>query len=203
MKRIALLMSAGVESASLAVYYLKNNMFVFPVYVRCGFSWEKVEREWLLRLWVRLRKEHSRIAPFRTVFLRGIKPSKGKLEIPLRNLILSTLVTLEAVKRDIYILAVGSLGMYPFPDNSREYFDNLEEIISKGLRKKISIETPFMGREKHEVIREFIPYVPYELTFSCIAPKGYRHCGRCIKCLERKEGFRLAGVKDPTVYYLK
>ncbi len=193
-------MSAGVESASLAVYYLRKNTFVFPVYVRCGFPWEEVERKWLLRLWARLKKDYIRIAPFRTVFLKSLKPAEGELEIPLRNLILSTLVTLEAVKRDIYTLAVGSLGLYPFPDNSRDYFDSLEEVISKGLRKRIKIETPFMGLEKHEIIRRFATYVPYELTFSCISPKRSLHCGRCIKCYERKEGFKSAGVEDPTVY---
>jgi 7-cyano-7-deazaguanine synthase len=26
------------------------------------------------------------------------------------------------------------------------------------------------------------------------------HCGRCNKCAERRLGFRLAGVEDPSVY---
>jgi 7-cyano-7-deazaguanine synthase len=35
---------------------------------------------------------------------------------------------------------------------------------------------------------------------SCIKPRGAVHCGRCTKCAERVEGFRLAGVPDPTRY---
>jgi 7-cyano-7-deazaguanine synthase len=38
------------------------------------------------------------------------------------------------------------------------------------------------------------------LTFSCLAPQGRRHCGRCNKCAERKRAFRQAGIPDPTKY---
>jgi 7-cyano-7-deazaguanine synthase in queuosine biosynthesis len=39
-----------------------------------------------------------------------------------------------------------------------------------------------------------------ELTFSCINPKGYEHCGDCNKCTERKKAFFAAGVFDKTRY---
>jgi 7-cyano-7-deazaguanine synthase len=42
--------------------------------------------------------------------------------------------------------------------------------------------------------------VPFELTLSCMQPRNGRHCGRCSKCRERIEGFRDAGVEDPTQY---
>ena len=41
---------------------------------------------------------------------------------------------------------------------------------------------------------------PLELTFSCIAPVGDLHCGRCNKCFERRAAFRLIDMVDPTRY---
>jgi 7-cyano-7-deazaguanine synthase len=42
--------------------------------------------------------------------------------------------------------------------------------------------------------------VPFELTLSCMQPVDGRHCGRCSKCRERRDGFIEAGVHDPTPY---
>lgn len=200
MRRIVVLYSSGVESASLTVHYLEKGFFVYPLYVRSGLSWEKIERKWALRLWSYLRKKYRRIAPFRTLFVSGLGPKEG-IEIPLRNLILGTVTALESLRKDIRALAVGSLGIYPFPDNNREYFDKLEELIRKGAKEDFRIETPFMGLEKWEVIRRFYGKLRYNLTFSCVRPVKGLHCGKCEKCFERKEGFKLAGVEDPTIYY--
>lgn len=199
MKKIAVLYSSGVESASLTVNYLDEGFLVYPVYVRCGLPWEKAEVKWASRLWSYLRGRYKRVMPFRTVFLRGLGVSRG-IEIPLRNLVLTTHAAIEAIKRDVKGVAVGSLGIYPFPDNNREYFDALQNLIRKGSKEEFRIETPFMGMEKWEVIRKFYGRLRYELTFSCVRPVKGMHCGRCLKCLERKEGFKLAGVKDPTFY---
>lgn len=200
MRRIAVLYSSGVESASLTVYYLERGFLIYPLYVRSGLPWEKVERKWAMRLWSYLRRKYRRIAPFKTLFVRGLRPGGG-IEIPLRNLVLGTVTALESFRKDIRALAVGSLGIYPFPDNNREYFDKLEELIRKGAKGEFRIETPFMGLEKWEVIKKFYGRLRYDLTFSCVRPVGELHCGRCEKCLERKEGFKLAGVEDPTAYY--
>ena len=69
--------------------------------------------------------------------------------------------------------------------------------IGVGLRLKIS--TPWVGKSKAEVIalgRD----LPLQLSVSCIKPRGVIHCGQCTKCAERIEGFRLAGIQDPTRY---
>ena len=42
--------------------------------------------------------------------------------------------------------------------------------------------------------------VPLELTLSCMNPQGDQHCGRCSKCRERQDAFRVAGVADQTDY---
>ena len=41
---------------------------------------------------------------------------------------------------------------------------------------------------------------PLELTFSCLAPVGEIHCGRCNKCAERQAAFQAVGQPDRTSY---
>ncbi len=205
MKKVALLVSSGVESACLLRLYLSEGFLLYPVYVRSGAPWEEVEIRWLRRLWSYYRREYGRILPFRIVPLRApqrrkvVRREEG-LEIPLRNWVLTTATALYALEKGVSRIAVGSLGIYPFPDNSREYYDRMEELLSKGSKRRIEIDTPFMGVEKWEIVRRFYGSVPFELTFSCVNPVGDEHCGRCVKCLERKEGFLKAGVPDPTCY---
>ncbi len=199
MKKVGVLFSAGVESTALIYHYLSQNHLVYPLYVSVKFPWEEAEKFWLRKIWYHFRSRFGRILPVR--YIGGESPPKGRgIEIPLRNLTLTVFSSSILVRKGVFNLAVGSLGVYPFPDNNREYFERIEWLVSEGLGRKFRVETPFMGLEKWEVIRMFYGRAPFHLSFSCVSPVGREHCGRCPKCLERKEGFERAGVKDPTPY---
>lgn len=207
MKKAVVLFSAGVESTSLLVHYLKKDFYVYPVYIRAGMPWESVERGYAIKVWFRLKKQYKNMSPLRTLFMevgparhRFIPLDDSQIEIPLRNMVLTVKTALVALRKGAEVIGIGSLGVYPFPDNNRDYFDALQRLISEGARREIRIETPFMGMEKWEVIRTFRDSVPFELTFSCASPVKGIHCGVCAKCRERKEGFLKAGVEDPTPY---
>jgi 7-cyano-7-deazaguanine synthase len=58
---------------------------------------------------------------------------------------------------------------------------------------------PLRRLDKHDLIQAY-PAIPWRLTFSCIAPAGRMHCGRCNKCDERQRAFSNAGQPDPTRY---
>jgi len=199
MRKVALLFSAGVESSCLLFHYAQERELVLPVYVRFGFEWESTEYVHAQKLWLYLKKRFPNILPPRVTFLKGVR-KKGELEIPLRNFLLVSAIASTALKRGIKRIALGSLGAYPFPDNNRAYFDRLEELISTGIRDSFSIETPFMRLEKEDIVRRFYRRFPLNMTFSCIEPVKGMHCGRCIKCSERQEGFKRAGIEDPTLY---
>ncbi len=200
MKRIGVLFSSGVESSSLTALYLSEGFVVHPFYVRFGLRWERAELEHSRRIWSFFRRRYGSLLPLRILSVRGVPPRRGKLEIPMRNLLLVSTMAVEAYRRELHTVAVGSLCIHPFPDTSREYFDRLEEVVSVGMGRDFRIETPFLGVEKGEIIRRFSRTVPLHLTFSCISPVGDLHCGRCVKCAERREGFLRAGVEDPTRY---
>jgi len=176
MKKVALLFSSGVESGCLTALYLSGGFLVYPLYVRSGLPWEKSERKHALKLWVYFRRKFGRILPLRTLPARGLLPEGNTIEIPLRNLLLISSAAVEACRK------------------------RLEELVERALRIRFSIETPFLGMDKAQVIKEFRRSVPFGKTFSCIRPLRGLHCGRCAKCLERKEGFLKAGIPDPTRY---
>ena len=98
-------------------------------------------------------------------------------------------------------MALGLLAGNPFPDASPAFFAAMAEALSRGLATPIGIDVPFSGMHKADVIRLGVELgVPLALTLSCMQPVEGRHCGRCSKCRERRDGFIEAGVEDPTEY---
>jgi 7-cyano-7-deazaguanine synthase len=64
----------------------------------------------------------------------------------------------------------------------------------------VEVRTPFGGMGKIAVMA-LGNGLPLQHTFSCIAPVGDLHCGRCNKCAERRKAFAEAGMADPTQYH--
>ncbi len=119
--------------------------------------------------------------------------------LPGRNLTLSVKAAVFCSMNRITDLAIGSLGHNPFPDASSSFFKTWGKALSKGLAHPIRISSPYRSLSKAQVIRRGRG-LPLHLSFSCIAPKGLRHCGRCNKCAERRRAFKAAGVRDKTLY---
>ena len=68
--------------------------------------------------------------------------------------------------------------------------------------EKIKIHTPLINLTKAEIIIEGSKLnVNYAITHSCYdpSPDGLS-CGACDACILRKEGFKAAGIIDPTRY---
>ena len=82
------------------------------------------------------------------------------------------------------------------PATKRALSSPMKQVV---LGKPIKIEAPYRQLSKENVIARGAE-LPLELTFSCIAPRGTEHCGRCNKCAERRRAFKRAGVKDKTIY---
>ena len=64
----------------------------------------------------------------------------------------------------------------------------------------LRVVAPFLTKTKAEIVQLGASLgVPLEQTWSCYKG-GELHCGTCGTCVERREAFELAGVKDPTIY---
>jgi len=98
-------------------------------------------------------------------------------------------------------LTLGPLAGNPFPDATPEFIAALSHALSLGLGRPLDVVTPLVDMHKEDVVRRGLDFgVPLALTLSCMNPQGDRHCGRCSKCRERQDAFRVAGLPDPTEY---
>ena len=208
------LVSGGVESSTLLADALERYHRVLPVYVRHQLRWEEAELFWLKAFHRSLKSD--KLLPIRVVDLpmrdtydrhwsiTGIKVpgprSKDEtMYLPGRNIILLSKAACVAAVSDISSIEIGVLKGNPFKDATRVFFNKMEEVLSTGLEKPILIHAPFQKMRKEEVIL-LGKKLPLELTFSCVNPKGFDHCGDCNKCAERRKAFFAAGIFDKTKY---
>lgn len=82
-----------------------------------------------------------------------------------------------------------------------ESFDVTSRLANEGFsNSNFHVEAPFVNISKAEIVKVGADLgVPFELTWSCYKG-GEKQCGKCGTCVERKEAFELASVKDPTEY---
>ena len=108
---------------------------------------------------------------------------------------------------DIFI-GVNFIDYSGYPDCRPEFvaaFEGLANLATKaGVegRGRFRVHTPLIRLPKADIIRLGVELgVDYALTHSCYdpAPDGAA-CGRCDACQLRRDGFRAAGVPDPTRY---
>ncbi len=116
-----------------------------------------------------------------------------------RNMVLSMKAAVFAAMKNIPRLALGPLDHNPFPDARPRFLKKWGAALGLGLGARLRVIAPYRHLSKEQVIRRG-KHFPLHLSFSCIAPKGSVHCGRCNKCAERRRAFKAAVVEDKTVY---
>jgi 7-cyano-7-deazaguanine synthase len=119
--------------------------------------------------------------------------------LPGRNLLLVMKAAVWCQMHGIGQLALAPLASNPFPDATPDFFAAFERTLALAGSQPVRLLRPVASMSKSELIRSAGAY-PLELSFSCIAPVGNLHCGRCNKCAERRAAFAAAGRNDPTEY---
>ena len=129
--------------------------------------------------------------------------------VPARNTVFLALAlawaeVLEA--RDIFI-GVNAVDYSGYPDCRPEFIAAFERLANLATRAGVegatfTVHTPLIELSKAEIIRCGIDLgVDYGETVSCYQPDpSGAACGVCDSCRLRREGFRAAGVSDPTRY---
>jgi len=195
---------------------------VQALYVAVGFAWEAEERGMAARLLgaapfagrttpaVMLSFDMRDVFPDTHWAVRGTPPAFDTPDEDVfldgRNVILTSkaavFITRHARPRHTSArLLIGTLAGNPFPDATPQFLDAQGRALSYGLDLPMAVEAPFAALHKSDVIRRGVELgVPLELTLSCMQPHDGSHCGKCSKCRERRDAFREAGVRDPTLY---
>jgi len=129
--------------------------------------------------------------------------------VPARNTIMLSLALAWAEvlgSNDIFI-GVNAVDYSGYPDCRPEFiaaYQLLARLATKaGVEGgEITIHTPLIDLTKAEIIRQGVKLgVDYSMTVSCYqADREGRACGVCESCRIRKEGFKTAGIPDPTRY---
>jgi len=217
----AVLFSGGLDSAVLLADATRRAgasgaKVVQPIYVSVGLAWESEEKAMVAKLLatppfanakppVTLHAEMRDVYPATHWAIRGTAPAYDTPDedvyIEGRNIVLLAKAAVFMARAGLSTVLIGPLACNPFPDATDAFFRAMAAALSTGLAAPIAIEAPLSKMHKADVIKRGAELgVPMELTLSCMQPSGGKHCGRCSKCRERIEGFRDAGIADPTAY---
>lgn len=128
--------------------------------------------------------------------------SMKRTVVPFRNGIMLAIAAgyAESIGADAIVLGnhFGDHAIYP--DCRKSFITPMSRAIEEGTYAKIELISPFCDQDKTDIAAlGFKLSVPFEKTWTCYKG-GAAHCGKCGSCVERREAFQLAKVKDPTVY---
>ena len=214
---VAVLVSGGLDSAILVVELLRRGHVVHPLYVRFELAWEPVEEAYLRRFLDSLDDPALQPltvlrCPIASVYdshwsvsgdaVPDDRTEDAAVYLPGRNLLLLAQPSVWCALHDVNAIALGTLKGNPFPDSSREFFDDVAALVRRGLGHGLEVLTPFAGLTKADVL-ELGRGFALQHTFSCIDPQQGSHCGRCNKCAERRLAFAELKIDDVTEYALR
>jgi len=107
---------------------------------------------------------------------------------------------------DIFI-GVNAVDYSGYPDCRPEFiaaFERMANLATKAAieGQAIRVHAPLIDLSKADIIRRGIALgVDYAMTVSCYQPDDAGGaCWRCDACRLRREGFKQAGIPDPTRY---
>jgi 7-cyano-7-deazaguanine synthase len=129
--------------------------------------------------------------------------------VPARNTVFlaCALGLAEVVGAQHIYIGVNAIDYSGYPDCRPEFIRAFEALANLATRagvegRRTSIHAPLIELSKAEIIRRGLALgVDYGITVSCYQPdRAGLACGSCDSCRLRREGFRQAGVPDPTRY---
>ncbi len=130
--------------------------------------------------------------------------------VPARNTIFLSygLALAEVLGADALFIGVNSVDYSGYPDCRPEFIDAFQKMADRALKRgvegnPVAICAPLQQLGKKDIIALGTRLgVDYSRTLTCYDPIGNEGlaCGQCDACRLRREGFREAGIADPTRY---
>jgi 7-cyano-7-deazaguanine synthase len=122
--------------------------------------------------------------------------------VPFRNGIMLAVAAGFAESRGAEAVVIAAhIGDHAiYPDCREEFLRAMADAVHLGTYANVEILRPFISMTKAEIVRRgHALNIDFTHTWSCYVG-GEVHCGECGTCVERREAFALAGLRDPTVY---
>ncbi len=229
MKKAIILCSGGLDSTVCAHYVMKKLGYkeikmLFFDYGQRSFKAEKkamircakdVEAEYHLISLNGLNKlifsgithnvKHEKLTRKN---LRNTKEESSKFYVPFRNTIFASYAIAYAEtlgRKDKVTIFFGfkSEGSESYSDTTKEYVKELNNLLKKMKILNVNVSAPLIDMDKEDIVTLGVDlHVPIEKTFSCYI-NSKTHCGKCLACVLRQEGFYWANIRDRTRYLSK
>lgn len=223
-KKVVLGLSGGMDSSTLAYFYLINGYEIHPVTFNYGSKHNKYENECAKKL-----IEFYNLQPMKYIELpfidnlfksnllkSGEEIPEGHYEasnmsltvVPGRNIIFASIMAGYAWSIGAEIVALGvHAGDHEIYHDCREIFiKHMNDAIMAGTDNHVRLEAPFQYLTKTDILKigytkndENIPILPYQFTRTCYKDQE-DSCGKCGSCTERLEAFHNIGKIDPIKY---
>lgn len=224
-RRAIVLLSGGLDSATVAAMALRDGFAVHALTVRYGQR-HAAELDAAARIAASLGISPHTVVD---VDLRAIGGSALTADIPVpldrehaaigrgipatyvpaRNTVLLSLALALAETTGALDLFIGAneVDFSGYPDCRPEFLAAFERLADAGTRAgadgaRFRVHAPLIALSKREIIERGTALgVDYALTLSCYDPSpDGAACGRCDACRLRLRGFREAGLADPARY---
>jgi 7-cyano-7-deazaguanine synthase len=122
--------------------------------------------------------------------------------VPFRNAIMLSIACgfAESAGAEGLVIAAHGGDHAIYPDCREDFMQAMGEAMRLGTYAGVRLLRPFIALNKAQIAAEGARLgVDFAQTWSCYKG-GEIHCGKCGTCVERREAFAVAGLKDPTVY---
>lgn len=216
-KKVVVVLSGGMDSTVLLHHHIALNDEVLAISVNYGQRHSK-ELECARDLCERLKVPHywADLSSVGQLFT-GSSQTDPSVPVPKGHYAKETMKATVVPNRNMILLSVAlglavthkaagvSYGAHAgdhaiYPDCREEFVSTLNEAAKLCDWHPVEIFRPFIARSKANIVSLGNRLgVDFASTWSCYVG-GAQHCGACGTCIERREAFHLAGVKDPTAY---
>ncbi|VTR48208.1 exsB protein [Actinobacillus pleuropneumoniae] len=174
---VLVLLSGGIDSASLVHYHLSKGESVSAIFFDYGQVTNKLEYQS-----ARAISNHYDISLEKVKFDFEIRNDEGEF---LGRNALFILVAVNFLKGSKSYLSIGIHSGTPYYDSTPVFINNIQSVMDGYSSGTIRVSAPFLNYSKKQVLEYALKEkVPIHLTYSCeVGESG--PCGLCLSCLDR------------------
>jgi len=174
---------------------------------KIGAEFIEINLDWLDKISNSLINKNGKIKKLNRKDLKDTRKESQKYYVPCRNSIFlvyalaiaESIFLKDKIKSDIFV-GFKCEGKEPYPDTTKEFVREINQLGKLSCTGQFKIYAPLIKKDKEDIILLAKKLgVKVEDTFSCYIGNK-KHCGYCLACKLRQEGFYWANIKDPTIY---
>lgn len=167
---------------------------------KMGWTHEEINLPWLAQISNSSLNTSEEIPELKEEELDDYKKSSetaSNVWVPARNTVFTSIALsyAESMGAEIIIVGWNDEEGATFPDNSKEYLNEFNELINVCSPENIKIEAPCIDLNKEELVALGVEIgAPMELSYSCYKGEN-KPCGVCESCMRRKRAFKKIGLE--------